>query len=150
MQKRGAMYWTGWVLSILMILFMLMDAVMKLIKPEMVLDINKKLGYADSAVVPIGVVLLVCTLLYALPRTAVLGAVLLTGYLGGAIATQVRVSSPETNQGFGGEPSNMIFAFVLGVIVWGGIYLRDARLRALLPFVSRTNGAAAGTENPRQ
>src|ERR1700755_2443515 len=148
MQKRGAMYWTGWGLSILIILFMLMDAVMKLIKPEMVLDINKKLGYADSAVVPIGVVLLVCTLLYALPRTAVLGAVLLTGYLGGAIATQVRVSSPGTNQGFGGEPANMILECVLGVIVWGGIYLRDARLRALLPCVSRTNGAAAGTENP--
>jgi DoxX-like family len=148
MQKRGAMFWTGWVLSILMILFMLMDGVMKLIRPEMVIDINRKLGYADSAIVPIGVVLLICTALYAFPRTAVLGAILLTGYLGGAIATQVRVSSPETNQGFGGEPSNIIFALVLGAIVWAGIYLRDARLRALVPFRSPATGAGTGTENP--
>jgi DoxX-like family len=116
-------------------------------KPEMVIDINKKLGYAESALVPIGVVLLICTLLYAIPRTAVLGAILLTGYLGGAIATQVRASSPETNQGFGGEASNIIFAFVLGVIIWAGIYLRDARLRALVPFTSPANGAGTGTEN---
>ena len=134
-----AMIWTGRILSILAILFLLMDAVMKLAKPEMVLDINKKLGYPESALVPIGVVLLVCTVLYAIPRTAVLGAILLTGYLGGAVATQVRVSSPATNQGFGGEAFNIIFPFIIAAFIWGGVYLRERRLRALLPFISGPN-----------
>src|ERR1044072_743122 len=115
----------GWVITVLAILFMLMDSVMKLMKLEMVIDINKKLGYPESAIVPIGIVLLVCTLLYAFPRTAVIGAILLTGYLGGAVATQLRVSSPETNHGFGGEPFNIVFPFIIGALVWGGIYLRN-------------------------
>lgn len=132
--SSGAMIWTGRVISILVILFLVMDGVMKLMKLEMVLDINKKLGYPDSTVVPIGVLLLLCTILYAIPRMSVLGAILLTGYLGGAIATQVRVSSPETNQGFGGEPSNIIFAVIIGVLIWGGLYLRNGRLRSLIPF----------------
>ena len=124
----------GWIITVLVILFMLMDAVMKVMKLEMVIDINRKLGYPESAIVPIGIVLLICTLLYAFPRTAVLGAILLTGYLGGAVATQVRVSSPETNQGFGGEPFNIIFPFIIGAFVWGGLYLRNRRLSSLVPF----------------
>jgi len=124
----------GWIITVLVILFMLMDAVMKVMKLEMVIDINRKLGYPESAIVPIGIVLLICTLLYAFPRTAVLGAILLTGYLGGAVATQLRVSSPETNQGFGGEPFNIIFPFIIGAFVWGGLYLRNRRLSSLVPF----------------
>ncbi|HEV7642671.1 MAG TPA: DoxX family protein [Pyrinomonadaceae bacterium] len=129
-----AMVWTGRIVSILAILFLIMDAVVKLAKPEEVLDINKKLGYAESAIVPIGIVLLICTLLYAFPRTSVLGAIFLTGYLGGAVATQVRVSSPETNHGFGGEPFNIVFPFIIAAFIWGGLYLRNARLRSLVPF----------------
>jgi hypothetical protein len=132
------MFRIGWILSILAILFLIMDAVMKLMKPEMVVDINKKLGYAENAIVPIAVVLLICTALYAFPRTALLGAILLTGYLGGAIATQVRVSSPETNQGFGGEVSNIIFPLVIAAFIWGGLYLRESRLRQLLPVTSKS------------
>ncbi len=124
----------GWVISVLAILFLLMDGVTKLMKPEMVIDINKKLGYAESAIVPIAIVLLICTLLYAFPRTSVLGAIFLTGYLGGAVATQVRVSSPETNHGFGGEPFNIVFPFIIAAFIWGGLYLRNARLRSLVPF----------------
>jgi hypothetical protein len=124
----------GWVITVLAILFLLMDGVMKLMKPEMVIDINKKLDYAESAIVPIAIVLLICTLLYAFPRTSVLGAIFLTGYLGGAVATQVRVSSPETNHGFGGEPFNIVFPFIIAAFVWGGLYLRNARLRSLVPF----------------
>ncbi len=132
--SSNAMIWTGRIISILAILFLLMDAVMKLMKPGMVIDINKKLGYAESAIVPIGIVLLICTLLYAFPRTSVLGAIFLTGYLGGAVATQVRVSSPETNHGFGGEPFNIVFPFIIAVFIWGGLYFRNARLRSLVPF----------------
>ncbi len=127
---------TGYVLSVLAILFLLMDAVIKIVPPEMVLDINRKLGYPDSAVVPIGIVLLICTVLYAIPRTSVLGAILLTAHLGGAIATHVRVSSPQTNQGFGGELFSIIFPVIIGLFIWGGLYLRDGRLRALIPLTS--------------
>lgn len=124
----------GWVLSVLGILFLLMDGVVKMI-PNMpdLQDITMKLGYTDGAMWGIAVVIIVCTVLYAIPQTALLGAVLLTGHLGGAIATQVRVSAPEFNKGFGGEPFNIIFPLIIAGFVWGGIYLRDARLRSLLP-----------------
>lgn len=124
----------GYVFSVLAVLFLLMDAVVKLVSLEMVLDINRKLGYPNSALVPIGIVLLICTVLYAIPKTSVLGAILLTAHLGGAIATHVRVSSPQTNQGFGGEPFSIIFPVIIGLFIWGGLYLRDGRLRALIPL----------------
>ena len=125
---------TGYVLSILVILFLLMDGIIKLVPPEAVMDINRKLGYPDSAITPIGIVVIICTVLYAVPKTSVLGAILLTGHLGGAIASHVRVSSPATNQGFGGEPFSIIFPVIIGLFIWGGLYLRDGRLRALIPF----------------
>jgi hypothetical protein len=115
--------WLGRVLSALAILFLLMDAVMKFIKPPVVVSTTVSLGYPESTIVPIGAVLLVCTLLYLIPRTAVLGAILLTGYLGGAVATHVRV-------GAGLFP--ILFPIILGLFIWGGLYLRDQRLSQLI------------------
>jgi hypothetical protein len=115
--------WAGRALSAWATLFLLVDGGMKLFKPPVVVESTLQLGYPESAIVGIGVVLLACTLLYAIPRTAILGAVLLTGYLGGAIATHVRVSGPWFN---------ILFPVVFGVAIWAGLYLRDARLRAVL------------------
>jgi DoxX-like family len=116
--------WTGRILSGLPALFLLFDGALKLPKPKVVVDGTVKLGYAESVIVPLGIVLLVCTILYLIPRTAVLGAILLTGYLGGAVATHVRA-------GEGWFP--IVFPIIIGVLLWGGLYLRDERLQALIP-----------------
>jgi len=120
------MLWTGRILTWLCGLFLLMDGVMKLVQPAAVIEATTKLGYAASLILPLGVVLLVCTVLYLVPRTAVLGAILLTGYLGGAVNTHVRVGNPLF--------SHVLFPVYLGVMLWGGLHLRDGRLRALLPL----------------
>ncbi|MGB7157311.1 MAG: DoxX family protein [Tepidisphaeraceae bacterium] len=117
--------WTGRAMSALPVLFLLMDGVAKLFKPEPVVTGTVQLGYPASVIVPLGIVLIACTLLYAIPATAVLGAVLLTGYLGGAIATHVRVED-------GAFP--VIFATVIGALIWGGLLLRDRSLRELIPL----------------
>jgi hypothetical protein len=122
------MIWTGRALSTLVVLFLTMDGVMKLVKPEFVVKATTELGYSTSVIVPLGITLLVCTLLYVVPQTAVLGAVLLTGYLGGAVATHVHHSDPLF--------SHVLFPTYLGVMLWLGLVLRDSRLRALLPFRS--------------
>jgi hypothetical protein len=114
--------WTGRVLSGLVSAFFVMDGVMKLLKPAPVVRATLQLGFPESAIVGIGIVLLVCTVLYLLPRTSTLGAVLLTGYLGGAVASQIRVSAPWFN---------ILFAVVFGCVVWAGLYLRDSRLRSI-------------------
>jgi DoxX-like family len=119
--------WAGRILSWLASLFLLLDGVAKLFKPAPVIEGTVKLGYAESVIVPLGIVLIVCTILYLIPRTAVLGAILLTGYLGGAVATHVRAADGA----FG-----VIFAVTFGVLLWLGLYLRDQRLRALLPLSS--------------
>ena len=120
--SKGAL-WTGRVLSTLPALFLLFDAGMKLVKPVFVVEATVKLGFAESVIVPLGVVLLVCTLLYLLPPTAVLGAILLTGYLGGAVATHVHA---------GDGPFEILFPVVFGALLWGGLVLRDARLRSVV------------------
>lgn len=117
------MVWTGRVLSAIPILMLLMSAVMKLMKPPAVLQGFAHYGYAENLIVVLGVLELVCTVIYAIPRTAVIGAILTTAYLGGATATNVRV----------GDPSCIVTA-LLGVLVWAGLYARDTRLRALLPL----------------
>ena len=117
----------GYVLSGLPVIFLLLDGVMKLFKPAFVVDATTKLGYHESTIVPLGIVLVVCTLIYLFPATSVLGAILLTGYLGGAVATHVRM-------GEGAFP--IVFPVILGAFVWGGLYLRDPRLRALVPLRS--------------
>ena len=112
----------GYLLSGLTSLFLLMDGVMKLFKPAPVIEATTRLGYSESVIVGLGLVLLVCTALYIVPRTSLLGAILLTGYLGGATATHVRVGQP------------FLFPVIFGILVWAGIYLRDDRLRSLIPF----------------
>lgn len=115
--------WAGRIVSGLPALFLLVDGVMKLLKPAVVLKATRDLGYPESAIVGIGVVLLACMLLYLLPRTAILGATLVTGYLGGAIASQVRVQA---------NWFNVVFPFVLACLLWTGLWFRDVRVRALL------------------
>lgn len=119
------MLWAGRIASAIPILFLLVDGVMKLIKPAPVVEATVRLGYPESVITGLGIVLLVSTILYAVPRTSVLGAILLTGYLGGAIATHVRVGEPLFP---------VLFPAIVGVLIWGGLFLRDERLRSLLPF----------------
>ena len=119
--------WAGRIVSALPILFLLMDGVMKLVKPSFVVEATVKLGYAESVIIPLGIVLTLCTVLYAIPRTSVLGAILLTGYLGGAVATHVHES---------GKLFEISFPIIFGVLIWGGLYLRDERLRSLIPLRS--------------
>lgn len=119
--------WAGRIVSWLPALILLLDAVGKLVKPAAVVEGTVKLGYSESVIIPLGIVLLVCTVLYLIPRTAVLGAILLTGYLGGAVATHVRVAD-------GVFP--VAFAVTFGVLIWLGLYLRDSRLRELVPLRS--------------
>jgi hypothetical protein len=117
--------WAGRVLSALPALFLLVDGAAKLFKPAPVVQGTLELGYPESSIVGLGVVLLASTILYLIPRTSVLGAILLTGYLGGATATHVRV---------GGPLFNVLFPVVFGALLWAGLYLREERLRALLPL----------------
>lgn len=125
--SSGAL-WTGRVLSGLIILFMIFDGVIKLPPLDVVTQSMVPLGWpADVNVArTLGIIGLISTALYALPRTSVLGAILLTGYLGGAIATNMRVGSPLF--------SHTLFSVYLGIILWGGLYLRDPSVRALIPF----------------
>jgi hypothetical protein len=125
--RRGTSYWVGWAMSGLVIAFMLMDATMKLLVLPIVVETGAQLGFAGADMARnLGILLLACTILYAVPRTTVLGAILLTGYLGGAVATHVRVGSPLF--------SHVLFGVYLAVLLWGGLYLRDERLRRLMPL----------------
>ena len=120
--------WAGRILSALPILFLFADAIGKLWRPlpAAVVEGTTKLGWPVSVIPAIGAVLLVSTILYAIPRTAVLGAILLTGYLGGAVATNVRVGNPLF--------SYILTPVYLGIFVWGGLFFRDPRVRALIPW----------------
>jgi hypothetical protein len=116
--------WTGRVLTALMALFLVMDAVMKFFVPQPVAEAFTRLGISTSLSVPIGVMLLACVVLYLIPRTAVLGAVLLTGYLGGAIAIHMRAGSSLFGE--------TLFPIYMGAVIWLGLYLRDSRVRGVL------------------
>ena len=118
-------------MSWLVAIMLLMDAVMKLMKPKFVVEGTMKVGYPEHVVVPLGIVLLVCTVLYLIPLTSVLGAILLTGYLGGAVATHVRVGDPMFSHG--------LFPVYFGILLWWGLLLRDVRLRSLLPLTTNPN-----------
>jgi hypothetical protein len=117
--------WTGRIVGGLPALFLIFDGLLKLLKPAMVVDATVKLGYAESAILPIGATLIACTLLYLLPLTSVLGAVLVTGYLGGAVATHVRV---------GNGWFETLFPAIIACLLWLGLALREPRLRSILPF----------------
>jgi hypothetical protein len=121
-----SLLWTARVLSSLVILFMLFDATLHILKPAPVVDAFARLGYPLSASVGIGILELLCVVAYAIPRTGPLGAVLLTAVLGGAVSTHVRAGSPAFEA--------YIFPAILGAMIWGGIWLRDSRVRAILPI----------------
>ncbi len=129
------MLWTGRVLSGLTSLMFVLDGLGHLMKPTPVVEAFARLGYPLSASVGIGVLLLACTAIYVTPRTSILGAILLTGYLGGAVSTHVRAGSSlfET-----------VFPVILGVLVWAGIFVRDAKLRELIPLRRQAIGGMAG------
>ena len=120
--------WLGKALSGLAALFLLFDSTGKLLQVQPVIDGTLSLGYPRDLVFTLGVILLACVLVYIIPRTAVLGALLLTAYLGGAVATQVRVEAPLF--------THVLFPTYVAAILWGGLLLRDARLRAFLPIRS--------------
>jgi len=121
--KAGSL--VGRTISALMALFLLFDGGMKVLKLAPAVEGTVRLGYPVSLVFAIGIVDLICVAAYAVPRTSILGAILLTGYLGGAIATQLRMRDPW-----------FLFPFVIGVLLWAGLFLRDVRLRALIPLRS--------------
>ncbi|TPI13612.1 DoxX family protein [Mesorhizobium sp. B4-1-3] len=125
--SKGAL-WLGRALSAVVVLFMIFDGVIKLPPLDIVTQTMTELGWPGDANVArlIGVIGLVSTALYAIPRTSVLGAILLTAYMGGAISTHVRIGNPLF--------SHTLFGVYLGVVLWGGLYLRDPRVRALIPF----------------
>jgi hypothetical protein len=118
--------WTGRILSGLSVAFMLFDATIHILRPPPVVAGFTALGFPLSVAVPIGVIELVCIILYVIPRTSVLGAIFLTGYLGGAIAAQVRIGAPMF--------STTLFPIYVALFLWGGLYFRDPRVRALIPI----------------
>jgi hypothetical protein len=116
----------GWIMAAIAVLFLLFDAVTKLMVVRPVVDAMAQLGYPVARARTIGAVLLVCLALYLMPRTTILGAILLTGFLGGAVATQVRIGNPLV--------THVLFPVYVAVLLWGGLYLREDRLRALVPL----------------
>jgi hypothetical protein len=116
---------TGWVLTVLCGLFLIFDGVGKLLMPAPVVDATARLGFPVSLIPGVGVFLLAFTLVYLIPRTAILGAILLTGFLGGAVAIQMRAGSPLFEN---------VFPVLLAILVWGGVYLRERRLCTLIPM----------------
>ncbi|HZR57362.1 MAG TPA: DoxX family protein [Terriglobales bacterium] len=120
--------WAGRIVSGLVVLFMLFDGTIKVMRLAPAVEGTTRVGYPASVVLPLGIIVLICVALYVIPRTSVLGAILMTGYLGGAVATNVRVGNP-------------LFGYILapvyvGVLLWLGLFLRDHRVRALLPLRS--------------
>jgi len=126
--------WVGIIVSALPVLFLLMDSIGKFIKPEPVVTGTLELGYQESLIVPLGIILFVSVVLYIVPKTSILGAILLTGYLGGAVAAHVRLSNPLF--------THQLFPVYLGVLLWLGLYLRDLRIRSLLPITNWPKTAA--------
>jgi hypothetical protein len=122
----SAMLWAGRIISGLVVAFLLFDGAIKLVPLDVVITTSQELGIPAHLARTLGVLTLICTLLYAFPRTAVLGAILLTGYIGGAIYVHVRAGSPML--------SHTLFGVYLALLAWGGLWLRDARLRALIPL----------------
>jgi hypothetical protein len=123
--SNGAI-WTGRVISGLAVAFLLFDGAIKLVPLDIVITTSQQLGIPTELARTLGVLTLACTILYAIPRTSVLGAILLTAYMGGAIYTHVLAGSPLF--------THTLFGVYLAVLIWGGLYLRDERVRALIPF----------------
>lgn len=118
--------WAGRIITALPVVFLLFDSVIHMMRIAPVVDSFNQLGYPLSLALGMGIIELVCVIVYVIPSTSILGAVLLTGYLGGAVATQIRVGAPLF--------STVLFPVYVGLLIWGGLYLRDERLRTLLPL----------------
>ncbi len=132
-KQHKALTITGWVLTIILSLLLAFSATMKFVNPpELQKDWGEKLGYPAGALLPIAIAEVACVVLYLIPRTAILGAILVTGYLGGAIATHVRI----------GEP--FILVVIIGMVVWLALFLREPRLRALIPIRRCASQAKSG------
>lgn len=125
-RASGAALWTGRILSGLVVLFLLFDGAIKVVEMDVVKQTLAELGYPVQVAFGLGMLTLGIGVLYAIPSTSVLGAILLTGLLGGAMATHLRVGSPVF--------SHLLFGLYIGLMAWGGLFLRDERLRALLPL----------------
>jgi hypothetical protein len=123
---KNAAVWAGRLLSGLVVVFLLFDGAIKLIPLDIVVETSQQLRIPVELARPLGVITLLCTILYAIPRTSVLGAIVLTGYMGGAIYTHLRVGSPLF--------SHTLFGVYLSLFIWGGLWLRDPRVRALIPL----------------
>ena len=120
--------WTGRVISGLIVLFMLFDGITKMMKVPQVMAATAQIQYPPNLIPLTGAIALICTILYAIPRTSIFGAILLTGYLGGAVVIQLRVSNPVFET---------VFPIIFAVLAWGALYLREPRLRALIPLRSK-------------
>lgn len=123
--SSGKAIWTGRVLSTVAVLFLTMDTAMKLLLVPVAVAGTKQVGYPVNVIFPLGVVSLICLIVYLIPRASILGAILWTGYLGGAVATHVRIGDPLF--------SHILFPVYVALLLWGGLWFRDARLRALIP-----------------
>ena len=121
-----ARLWTGRILSALPALFLLMDGIMKVMKPDFVVKATVELGYPEEVIFGLGIVVLICVVLYIIPYTSVLGAILLTGYLGGAVASHLRHGDPLF--------SHVLSPVYFAILLWGGLYLREPRVSTLVPF----------------
>ncbi len=117
--------WIGRIMSALAVLFLIFDGGIKVMKLAPAVEATTQLGYPESTVLSIGILQLACLAVYVIPRTSLLGAILLTGYLGGAVATQVRAGS---------DLFSVVFPIMIGMLIWGGLFLRDDRLQALIPL----------------
>lgn len=121
-----AALWGGYIISGLVSLFLLFDGIMKLVKPAPIVEATTQLGYPEGTIVGMRIALIISMILYIIPQTSVLGAILLTGYLGGAVATHVRVQGPVFN---------IVFPVIFGILIWGALYLRNLRLRRIIPLL---------------
>ena len=126
--------WVSYILSGIVILFMLMDSIMKFVQPAEVIEGSLALGFTREHIVVLGVLGLVSTLLYMFPLTSLLGAILLTAYFGGAIATHMRLNNPLF--------SHTLFTVYFGILTWGGLWLRNRKLQELLPMTKASNRAS--------
>lgn len=121
------MVWAGRIISALTILFLLFDSIIKVLTLAPAVEATTQLGYAESLVFGVGIIELACLVLYIIPQTSILGAILMTGYLGGAVATHLRTGS---------DLFSLIFPIIIGLLLWGGLFLRDVRLHSLIPLRS--------------
>lgn len=130
------MLWTGRIISALVVLFLLFDSITKLMKTAPVMEAFARLGYPQRVAPIIGAILLVCIIVYVIPRTSILGAILLTAYLGGATDSNVRSGYPLYLT---------LFPVIFGVLVWVGIFLRNGRLRSLIPVDFSTSHTSSSS-----